>query len=251
MDKKVTIVTGGTYGIGRGIAMRLAKDGYKVIALGNNDKYHQQSKLLFNSNGLDIDVHLCDVSIVSDVQKTVKETLDRYSRIDVLCNVAAIRPVGNILETDQNTWEQTFDVNVKGVYLFCKEVLPHMISMQKGIIINFGSTSGNGGTSHIAYCTTKGAITALTKCLALDHVKDHIRVNAVIPGSTLSGMNENRPESITKKIAENNVAGRINEPDDIANAVAFLVSDQAATISGAFLDIGTVQGKMAIIERWN
>lgn len=250
MLSKVAIVTGGTYGIGRGVAARLAKDGFKVIAIGNNQDYHDESIELFASSELNIDVRLCDVSNASEVEETINDVIKLYGRVDVLCTGAAIRPLGTIMETDLDTWASVFDVNVKGVYLLCRAVIPSMKENGGGVIINFGSTSGYGGTNHIAYCASKGAIMTLTKSLALDHIKDRIRVNAVIPGSTLSGMNEDRPAELTQKIAERNVAGRINEPEDIANAVSFLVSDQAVTISGAMLDIGSIQGNMALTQRW-
>ncbi|WP_102345857.1 SDR family NAD(P)-dependent oxidoreductase [Bacillus sp. Marseille-P3661] len=250
MEQKVAIVTGGTYGIGKEVALRLANENYKVIVIGRSEKNQHESKKYFKSKNADVDVELCDVSKSAEVDQIINKVIQKYQKIDVLCNLAAIRPIGNILETDQDTWENVFDVNVKGVYLFCRGVIPYMKQNKGGAIINFGSTSGYGGTDHIAYCATKGAIISFTKSLALDHIRDHIRVNGIIPGSTRSGMNEDRPEEITRKIAEGNVAGRINEPEDIANAVSFLVSDEAATISGTFLDIGSVQGKMAIIQRW-
>ncbi len=241
------IVTGGTYGIGRGIVSRLLQEGHQVIAVGNDSEQAKETETLFSRYSAFLEVIVGDVAVEETADMVVQHAVGRYGKIDVLCTAAGIRPFGDILETDVVTWEKVFDVNVKGVFLFCRAAVKHMKAQRQGVIINFGSPSGNGGMGHIAYCASKGAIVSFTKSLALDHRKDRIRVNAVIPGSTLSGMTENRPKELTDKIAASTVAGRINVPEDIANCVSFLISEGASTISGAIIDIGMTSGEMPLI----
>jgi NAD(P)-dependent dehydrogenase (short-subunit alcohol dehydrogenase family) len=196
----------------------------------------------------DLDVCLADVRDADAIDAVVGKVLDRHSRIDALINAAAIMTRGTILDVDRDSWQRTFDVNVTGTYLLTRRVLPTMIAQGGGAIVNFGSPSGNGGTDHIAYCASKGAILAMTASLALDHIGDHVRINAVVPGSTRTGMNRDRPEDLHRLIGRSNVSGRVNEPDDVAKAVTFLVSDDAATISGAVLDVGTVTGQAVTLK---
>ncbi len=248
-ETPTAIVTGGTNGIGQAITLTLAERGYAVIAMGNDTEQGAATEAALRAQGLQANVMEGDVANNADAERIAGFAMREFGRIDVLCNNAAIRPVGNVLETDEETWDRCFAVNIKGMYLFTRAVLPSMIDRKQGVIINTASGSGYGGMGHIAYCASKGAIFPFTKSLAVDHRQDHIRANAVVPGVTLTGMTDMMPPERIASIGESSVAGRMGMPQDIANAVAFLASDEAATITGAILEVGTVQSQMVMTGR--
>lgn len=190
MDARVVIVTGGTFGIGAGISVELARRGWRVVAFGldaaqlssiaqDGTKALQQE---LGTQNLDADVLEADVSKSADVARVVDHAVGRYGRIDALVNNAAIGPLGNVLQTTEEVWDRVIAVNLKGVYLCCKAVLPHMITRGGGAIVNVGSGAGWGKPNMAAYAASKGGVHALSMALAYDHFQEHIRVNTVIPG---------------------------------------------------------------------
>jgi NAD(P)-dependent dehydrogenase (short-subunit alcohol dehydrogenase family) len=248
---KSIIVTGGTYGIGKGISLGLSRRGYGVVAfgvsggepgsLGENatEKLRTEAREL----GLLLDALEADVSKTADVLRVVEFTLQKYGRIDFLVNNAAIGPLGNILETPEELWDRIIDVNLKGMYLCCKAVLPNMIRQGGGSIVNIGSGAGWGKPNMLAYAASKGGVFALSASLAYDHFRDHIRVNTVVPGGggIVTGMSLGRAGGDLEKLtrgASGTVAGRSAQPADVEAAVAFLLSDEAAAISGTVIDVG-------------
>jgi NAD(P)-dependent dehydrogenase (short-subunit alcohol dehydrogenase family) len=236
---KVALVSGGTSGIGRAVAEVLAASEYDVVAFSND--VDQVTELA--AAGGSIDVRLADVTSEESVDRLVADVLAQRGRIDALCNAAGVKSPGTVLETSLATWQRTFDVNVTGAFLLTKAVLPGMVAQRAGAIVNIGSPSGYGGANHAAYAASKGALLTLGASLAVDHRASGIRVNTVVPGSTRTGMNAGRDAATEQKLAALNVAGRVNEPTDVAKAVAFLLSDAAKTISGAVLEIGWASGQ--------
>lgn len=240
---KVVMVTGGTYGIGRAITVTLADQGYKVVSFGQDAR--QIGSLAQNGiegtrnelakRKLTADLLLADVSKASEVKRVVEFTIDKYARIEALVNNAAIRPSGTILETSEEMWDKVMAVNLKGMFLTTKAVLPHMIKQGRGAIVNISSGSGWGRPDRIAYCASKGGVFAFSAALAWDHRHNHIRINVVVPGYTLTGMTEGNAD-IQK--THGNVAGRILLPQDTANVVAFLLSDETEMISGSVTTVG-------------
>lgn len=244
--KKVAIVSGGTYGIGRAITLALARQQYEVVAFGIDRGQSAETREQLQTLVPAAHVIEADVSNRDDINKVVDLSIQSYGRVDVLINNAGIRTTGTLIETDEEMWDRTFAVNVKGMYLLTRAVLPFMIAQKSGCIINMASGSGYGGKGRIAYCASKGAIFPFTRSLAVDHMKDHIRVNAVVPGFTLTGMTEGASAERLAAQAEKNVSGRLNRPEDVAKVVCYLASDDAATISGAIWDVGGIQGQMSI-----
>ncbi len=252
MDSRVVIVTGGTFGIGSGISLGLARRGWRVIAFGLDAPQLSSiaqggSKMLqaeLRKEALEADVLDADVSKAADVQKVVDFAMERHGRIDALVNNAAIGPLGNILQTPEDVWDRVIAVNLKGIYLCCKAVLPLMIARGGGAIVNIGSGAGWGKPNMAAYAASKGGLFALGAALAYDHFQDGIRVNTVIPGGggIVTGMSLGRVGGDPEKIAARKVAGTVAKrstvPADVANAVAFLLSDEAAVISGTIVDVG-------------
>ncbi|MFZ2293535.1 MAG: SDR family oxidoreductase [Polaromonas sp.] len=252
-NQPVTLVTGGTFGLGQSITLELARRGHRVVAFGL-----AQPQVSSTAQGLDgirqslgdvglaeqVDVLEADVSVAADVQRVVDHALQRFGRIDGLVNNAAIGPLGTVLDTDEALFQRILAVNVQGVHLTCRAVIPHMARQGGGSIVNIGSGAGYGKPNMAAYAASKGAIFALSTAMAYDHFHDHIRVNVAIPGGggIVSGMSVGRfggdVTAFARRKAPGTVAGRPATGTDLANAVAFLLSDDAATISGTVIDVG-------------
>ncbi len=248
---KAIIVTGGTYGIGKGISVGLSRRGYGVVAFGVSGTLpgslseHATENLQSEARGLGLplDALEADVSSAAEVQRVVEFTLRKYGRVDALVNNAAIGPLGNVLDTPEDVWDRVIDVNLKGMFLSCKAVVPHMIRQGGGAVVNIGSGAGWGKPNMLAYAASKGGVFALSSSLAYDHFRDRIRVNVVVPGGggILTGMSIERVGGDVQKLgrgASGTVAGRSAEPADVEAAVAFFLSDEAAAISGTVIDVG-------------
>lgn len=247
----VIIVTGGTFGLGQSITVELARRGHHVVAFGlSQPQVSSTAKGLesvlqeLEQAGVKADVLEADVSHAADVQRVVDHTLAKYGAIHGLVNNAAIGPLGTVLTTDEAMFERIFDVNVKGTYLASRAVLPHLIRAGGGSIVNIGSGAGYGKPNMAAYASSKGAILALTMAMAYDHFHDRVRVNLAIPGGggIVSGMSVGRiggdVDAFVRKPVPGTAAGRPATGRDLAHAVAFLLSDDAATISGTVIDVG-------------
>jgi NAD(P)-dependent dehydrogenase (short-subunit alcohol dehydrogenase family) len=247
----VVIVTGGTFGIGRAITTVLARTGHKVTAFGLETRQVSSTaeqaipslRQELQDLGLDADLFEADVSVAADVQRIVEHTLAKHGRIDALVNNAAIGPLGTVLDTPEEVWDRVIDVNLKGMYLCCRAVLPHMIRQGRGAIVNIGSGAGWGKPNMAAYSASKGGIFALSTAIAYDHLHDGIRVNTVVPGGggIVTGMSVGRVGGDAEKVKAvppGTAAGRAATPDDIARAVRFLLSEDADVISGTVIDVG-------------
>ena len=247
----VVIVTGGTFGLGQSITVELARRGHQVVAFGL-----AQPQVSSTAQGLDslateleqagckADVLEADVSKAADVRRVVDYAVSRYGAVHGLVNNAAIGPLGTVLTTEESLFERILDVNLKGTYLMSREVIPHMARAGGGSIVNIGSGAGYGKPNMAAYSASKGGIVALSMAMAYDHFHDRVRVNVAIPGGggIVSGMSVGRfggdADAFLRKPAPGTAAGRPATGRDLANAVAFLLSDEAATISGTVLDVG-------------
>jgi len=247
----VVIVTGGTFGLGQSITVELARRGHQVVAFGL-----ARPQVSSTAQGLDslaaeleqagckADVLEADVSNAADVKRVVDHAVSRYGTVNGLVNNAAIGPLGTVLTTEESLFERILDVNLKGTYLMSREVIPHMARAGGGSIVNIGSGAGYGKPNMAAYSASKGGIVALTMAMAYDHFHDRVRVNVAIPGGggIVSGMSVGRfggdADAFLRKPAPGTAAGRPATGRDLANAVAFLLSDEAATISGTVLDVG-------------
>lgn len=247
----VVIVTGGTFGLGQAITVELARRGHQVVAFGLaqaqvSSTAQGTASLLqeLEQAGCKADVLEADVSSAADVQRVVEHAVARHGAIHGLVNNAAIGPLGTVLTTEEPVFDKILDVNVKGTFLMSRAALPHMIRAGGGSIVNIGSGAGFGKPNMAAYAASKGAIVALSMAMAYDHFHDHVRVNVAIPGGggIVSGMSVGRMggdvDAFVRKPAPGTAAGRPATGRDLANAVAFLLSDEAATISGTVIDVG-------------
>jgi len=228
----IAVVTGASHGIGREIAMTLAERGFVVRGIGLYERdiaaTHEDAK----RRKLDVEVFEGDVSKSSEVTKFQRWVEKAGGPVRAICNNAAIRPVGTVLTTSEEDWDRVFAVNVKGAFLVTKTFLPGMIESGGGSIVNISSCSALGGPALVAYSASKNALIAMTRCLAEDHKLARVRANVVLPGPIRSGMTEGLPNELLVWCEQNGVQGRMGNPRDVANAVAFLSSDEAETISG-------------------
>lgn len=228
---RVAVVTGGGYGIGRAVCRQLAADGWRILTFDADAKRNAETVRLVQAGDGEAIAIDGDVTDARAVERACSAAESRYGPLGGLVNCAAMRHAGPITEITEAQWDETLDVCLKGTFLFCKAAVPRMAAAGGGSIVNFSSSDAQGRRRMIAYATAKAAIENFTRCLAADHLADYIRVNAVIPPFTLTGMTEHYPSERLDEMAANAVAGRVALPDDLANLVRFLMSDDAATLT--------------------
>jgi 3-oxoacyl-[acyl-carrier protein] reductase len=233
LKDKVAIVTGAGQGIGRGIALAMAKEGAKVVVTDITDKRFEVAKEIeaLGSQALAVK---CDVSNKSDVEGMVKEALNKFGRVDILVNNAGIYPFKPFADMTEQDWDRVLNINLKGVFYCVKAVLPRMIEQRYGKIINLSSIAGSvvGFPSLVHYSSSKAAILGFTRSLALEVAPHGINVNAIAPGPIdTPGAKAPSPEMAeqTKKMIP---LGRMGLPQDIANLAVFLASDKSSFITG-------------------
>jgi NAD(P)-dependent dehydrogenase (short-subunit alcohol dehydrogenase family) len=244
-DGKAVVVTGGASGIGKATAERFLEEGAMVAIMDLSEESCKATSSELNQKGYEPVFVTGDVSSHSDVKRMVSEAVGRLGRIDVLFNNAGILVEGTVEQVSEAAWDRIMAINVKGVFLMCKEVVPLMLKQGGGTIVNNASCSGLvGDRSAIAYNTSKGAVVLMTKCLALDYAQKGIRVNCVCPGEIDTPMfrqeakARNKPiEEYRKEICEYHPIGRLGVPKEVANAVLFLASDDASFITGTAFSV--------------
>src|SRR5512143_1396954 len=216
---KVAIVTGASRGIGKSIAMRFADEGAKVVVNYRNRAAEADAVVAeIRSAGGDAFAVAADVSSNADVQRLVEETLARYGRIDVLVNDAGVMIAKGLLETTEDDWDQTIDINLKGAYLCSKAVAPIMIRQEGGTIINISSNSGLYHPSAMRfteYVVSKAGMNGLTKAMALA-LGPHVTVNAICPGWIRTDMIEEVDPEVHERILAETALGRWGTPEDVA-----------------------------------
>ncbi len=230
LEGRVAIVTGGSRGIGKATCIALAKEGAKVVVVGRNETTcHEVASAITASGGTAMAVK-ADVSSEADVAYMVAATMERYGRIDILVNNAAVNmPYKTVAEMDLADWNRIVSVNLTGTFLCCRAVVPVMTTQKNGKIINLSSRGGRQGEAgRSPYRSTKAAVIIFTECLAAE-VKEHgIDVNAVCPGAVKTDM--------ISEISHGNVPAYAMEPEEIASVVVFLASDESRAITGTAID---------------
>ena len=237
LNKKIAIITGGGSGIGKAIAMAFVREGAQVVIAGRDSKKLALAAEEIGANCLAI---TADVSHATDVQKLVSAALEKFKRVDILVNNAAVLLPGTAESLSEQDFDQTFNINVRGLWLLSRAVLPHMRAAGGGSIINIGSVlSLLGARNRVAYSASKGAVVAMTKAMALDHAAENIRINCICPGIVETELvaKFNTDENVRRQRVAMHPMGRFGHPDEVANAAIYLASDESGWTTGSNLTV--------------
>ena len=244
LKDKTALITGGSEGIGKATALLFSKEGAKVGILARTQENLDQVVSEAEGPG-EITAYKCDVSNEEEVKSAVEQFYDKYGTIDILFNNAGILEAGTVVTTTSEIWDRTMDINVKGVFLASKYVVPLMAKHGGGSIINNSSVLGIVGMENcMAYNASKGAIRQITRSMALDHANEKIRVNSICPGYIKTKMDVefmgNPPdaeEQLDKIAADMIPLIRRAEPEEVAQSVLFLAGDDSKYMTGSDLVI--------------
>lgn len=234
---KVALITGGGSGMGRATALAFAREGARVVVADSNAHSGQETcRHIQDAAGVALFV-LADVSQTTAVEAMVNTALAAYGRLDCAFNNAGINiEHGPLTQCPEADWDRILAVNLKGIWLCMKYEIPHLLAGGGGAIVNTSSVVGLVGTRGVpAYVASKHGIIGLTKAAALDHAADHIRINAVCPGTIRTAMYEQRigtDEATAARLAAEIPLGRLGQADDVAEAVLWLCSDAATFVTG-------------------
>jgi NAD(P)-dependent dehydrogenase (short-subunit alcohol dehydrogenase family) len=240
---KVALITGGSEGMGFATAELFLREGAKVVITGRSKEKGERALARLRKIG-DAEFVRGDVSKNSDAKRMVEGTVRKFGRIDILFNNAGIYIEKLAEDTTEEELDRVLDINLKGTFLVTKHAIPHMKKRRAGVIINNSSDAGLiGNRTCPAYCASKGGITVMTKALALDYAKYNIRVNCVNPAIIDTPLLErevakakNRREYL-KMSSDIQPIGRIGLPEEVAQAVLFLASDESSFVTGAALSV--------------
>jgi glucose 1-dehydrogenase len=241
LEGKVAIVTGAAQGIGRACAERLAREGAKVLLADVNDEAGPKVATAITSAGGEAAFHSCDVSERLDVHNLIADALERFNRIDILVNNAAVIDDRPFLELEEAEFDRVLKVNLKGFFLCSQAAARQMVKQvtagqgEPGAIINMSSVNAWFGLpDHVAYSVSKGGIAQLPKSMAIALAPHGIRVNAVGPGTIETPLIEDviKDEAFRKKVLSRTPLGRFGKPEEIAAIVAWLASNQASYVTG-------------------
>jgi len=241
---KVVLITGGSLGLGKASALLFAKEGAKVVITGRTEKTLKEVVDEAKKEGLEIEYIVSDVSNEEDCKAAIDYTINKYGRIDILFNNAGFLHLAITHETPTEIWDKTFDINVKGTYLMSKYTIPHMLEQGKGCIVNNSSVLGlKAVPGVVAYNSSKGAVTQLTRSMALEYADKGIRVNGICPGTIVTPMVEGMFDSMEDRNAAEELfksfhpIGRLGKPEEIAHAVSFLCDDNVEFMTGNMLSV--------------
>ena len=241
---KTAFVTGAGSGIGEAIAHSLAKAGALVYVGDIDGEAGKKVTEDLRANGRSAEFVHFDISRKADCQAAAANVHQKQSGLDILVNNAGVGHVGTIVNTETADLDRLYAVNVRGVFDLTKAFIGPMIERKQGVVVNIASIGGIVAIrDRLAYCTTKFAVVGFTKALALDHAKDGIRAVAVCPGRVETPFVRSRlaeypdPEKAYREMSDTQALGRMGKPEEIAAAVLYLASDEAAFVTGTALEI--------------
>lgn len=246
LTDRIAVVTGGSSGIGRGIADRLAEAGADIVVgdLQREPKQgrHYQTDVTTPTDELVADEHgveglfvETDVGREADVRGLVDRAAERFGRLDILVNNAGIQILGTSQELSVAAWQEVIDVNLTGFFLAAKYAMPHLHEADHGRIVNISSINAHFGGGGAPYAASKAGIVNLTRDLAIEAAGTDVTVNTVLPGVIKTPMQDQNDAEARERQAEQTLLSRLGEPRDVGNAVRFLASDEAEWVTGAQL----------------
>lgn len=244
-DNKAVVITGGAGGIGRTLVDLFAREGGRVLFSDLDETGCRELASTLADQGLPVSYLAGDLRQKDFCEALISKAVDDFGGLDILINNAGIIPRGNILETTDEMWFSAFDVNLTAVFYLCRAAIPHLQARGGGAIVNTSSTWGiYPGPGHVAYCTSKAAVAALTRNLGRDHAPDGIRVNAVCPHEVNTPMLRSGfarrgidPDRGIEELGKTVPLGHVAEPEEIADVIAFLASQDARYVCGETIEV--------------
>ncbi len=238
LKDKVALVTGAAQGIGRAVALILARNGADVVISDINLEKAEETAKEIETTGSKAMAVRVDVANPGDVERMVDAVLARFGRIDILVNNAGIARDKLILRMTEEDWDAVLDINLKGTFNCTKAVVKQMSRQRSGKIVNIASVSGEmGNPGQANYSASKAGVIGLTKTIAREFAQRGINVNAIAPGYIQTPMTEALPEKAKEELKRMIPVERLGQPEDVAEAVLFLVSDSSSYITGHVLNV--------------
>ena len=241
LKDKIAIITGAGSGIGRASAIALARVGARVALVGRRQDRLEDVARQIGDSAL---VVAADVSKQDGIDLVVEQTVASFGGLNVLVNNAGVLHIGTVEQITEEQWDETFDVNVRGLWLLSRAVLPHMRKAGGGSIINIASVLGiNGARDRASYAPSKGAVVLLTKCMAIDHGPENIRVNAICPSFVETALTAAviakapDPQAVRQERIKVHPIGRLGTPEDMAGLTVYLASDESSWVTGAVFPV--------------
>jgi NAD(P)-dependent dehydrogenase (short-subunit alcohol dehydrogenase family) len=241
LASKVALITGAGTGIGRAIALAFAREGANLTLVGR--RKHVLEAVANEVDGAAL-VQSADVSRQDDIDRALAATIAQFGTLNVLVNNAGILHIGTAEQITEAQWDETFNVNVRGLWLLSRSVLPYMRKAGGGSIINVASVLGiNAARNRAVYAASKGAVILLTKSMAIDYGAENIRVNAICPSFVETDLTAEvlrrapDPAAVRRERVGVHPIGRLGKPEDIAGLALYLASDESAWVTGAALPV--------------
>ena len=244
LQGKVSLITGAGAGIGRATAQLFAQEGALVVAVDKNPEALEETRSHIKQAGGTCHTQVADVSKEKQVEAAIATAVDSFGSLDILCNNAGISRLKLITEMTEAEWDMILGINLKGVFFNCKHAIPQMVRQGSGVIVNVASELAiMAQPLYGAYCASKGGILALTRSLALEWVDKGIRINAICPGPVQTALLEaefqiaSDPNAERDALVQSIPAGRLGTPQDIAQGILFLTSEESQFMHGAALTV--------------